>query len=230
MNKHAHRPVAPAPLSLTDGQIESALSPFRVRLSVDQIGQIREYIQLLLKWNRSTNLTSILDPMEILARHFGESMFVCSLMPVENCRLADVGSGAGFPGLALKIACPSLHVSLIESNKKKCAFLSEVVRALDLRNVMVLPARFDEIRVASDFAEIITARALGGFSDLLRWTRAALVRRGHAILWLGGEDTTIVSGTPGWLWQPAIRIPESQRRFIMIGRPSPEEDLSPPRQ
>lgn len=225
MNKRTN-----SPISLADEQIASALSPFRVLLSADQTTKIREYVRLLLKWNQSVNLTSIVDPAEILARHFGESMFVCSLLPVENCRLADVGSGAGFPGLALKIACPDLPVVLIESNKKKCAFLSEVVRALELTNVEILPARFDEIRVAPGFVEIVTARALGGFSGFLRWTRAALANRGHAILWLGGEDTTKVSGTPGWIWQPAIRIPESQRRFIMIGRPRREEDLSPSRQ
>jgi 16S rRNA (guanine527-N7)-methyltransferase len=225
MNKRAK-----GQISLTEEQIVGALLPFRVSLSGDQTLKIREYIRLLLKWNQSVNLTSIVDPAEILTRHFGESMFVCSLLPVENCRLADVGSGAGFPGLALKIACPGVHVVLIESNKKKCAFLSEVVRALELTNVEILPARFDEIRVAPGFAEIAAARALGGFPSFLRWTRAALASRGHVILWLGGEDTTKVSGTPGWIWQPAVRIPESQRRFIMIGRPKPEENLSPSRQ
>jgi 16S rRNA (guanine527-N7)-methyltransferase len=225
MNKRAN-----SPISLTEEQIVSALSPFRVSLSGDQTLKIREYIRLLLKWNQSVNLTSIVDPAEILARHFGESMFVCSLLPVENCRLADVGSGAGFPGLALKIACPDLYVVLIESNKKKCAFLSEVVRALGLTNVEILPTRFDEIRPEPGFAAIVTARALGGFPSFLRWAKSALANRGHAILWLGGEDTTKVSGTPGWIWQPAIRIPESQRRFIVIGRPRPEEHLSFPRQ
>lgn len=225
MNKRAKNTV-----SLTDERIASTLSPFRVLLSADQSIKIREYIRLLLEWNQAVNLTSIVDPVEILARHFGESMFVCSLLPVENCRLADVGSGAGFPGLALKIACPDLPVVLIESNKKKCAFLSEAVSALELTKVEILPARFDEIRVASGFAEIVTARALGGFPNFLRWTRSALAKGGHAILWLGGEDTTKVSGTPGWIWQPAIRIPESQRRFIVIGRPKPEEDPSQPTQ
>jgi 16S rRNA (guanine527-N7)-methyltransferase len=219
-----------SPISLTEEQIASTLSPFRVLLSAEQTIKVREYIRILLKWNQSVNLTSIVDPAEILARHFGESMFACSLLPVENCRLADVGSGAGFPGLALKIACQDLQTVLIESNKKKCAFLSEIVRALELTNVEILPARFDEIRVAPGFAEIVTARALGGLPDFLQWARTALERRGHAILWLGGEDTTKVSGTPGWIWQPAIRIPESQRRFIVIGRPKPEEDLSLPRQ
>jgi 16S rRNA (guanine527-N7)-methyltransferase len=221
MNKRAE-----SPISLTEEQIASTLSPFRVLLSAEQTIKVREYIRILLKWNQSVNLTSVVDPAEILARHFGESMFVRSLLPVEKCRLADVGSGAGFPGLALKIASHDLHVVLIESNKKKCAFLLEVVRALALKNVEILPARFDEIRASSGFAEIVTTRALGGLPNFLRWTKTALAHEGHAILWLGGEDTTKVSGTPGWIWQPAIRIPESQRRFIVIGRPKPEEDLS----
>jgi len=211
--------------SLPDELIASTLLPFQIQLSTGQIAKIQEYIRLLLKWNQSVSLTSVVDPVEILARHFGESMFICSLMPVEKCRLADIGSGAGFPGLALKIACPGLRLTLIESNKKKCAFLSEVVRALDLENVEVMPIRFEEARVAPDFAEVITARAVGGFSDILRWAKAALARRGHVILWLGGEDSTKVSSTPGWIWRPAVRIPESQRRFVLIGRPRPAENL-----
>jgi len=211
--------------SLPDELIASTLSPFQIQLSAGQIAKIQEYIRLLLKWNHSVNLTSVVDPAEILARHFGESMFICSLIPVEKCRLADIGSGAGFPGLAVKIACPELRLTLIESNKKKCAFLSEVVRALELENVEVMPVRFKEARVSPDFAELVTARAVGGFPDILRWAKTALARRGHVILWLGGEDSTRVSSTPGWIWKPAVKIPESQRRFVLIGRPSPEENL-----
>jgi 16S rRNA (guanine527-N7)-methyltransferase len=164
----------------------------------------------------------VVDPAEIVARHFGESVFALSLLPVENCRLADIGTGAGFPGLALKIACPNLRVVLVEPNKKKCAFLHEVIRTLELKEVEVIASRYDEIRENPDFANIITARALGGFSDLLRWVRRSLSFRGHVVLWLGSEDSTKVSADPGWIWQPAVRIPESQRRFILIGRPKPD--------
>ncbi len=118
-------------------------------------------------------MTSIVEPAEIVSRHFGESMFLHSLLPVENGRLADVGSGAGFPGLALKILCQDLDVILIEANKKKSAFLSEVARALDLRNVEVIPERFEEIRSEPGFADFVAARALGGFPKLLRWSREA---------------------------------------------------------
>src|SRR6266478_5292418 len=216
---------AKEPYSLTDELIISTLLPFRVHLTTGQIAKIQEYIRLLLKWNQSVSLTSVVDPVEILVRHFGESMFICSLMPVERCRLADIGAGAGFPGLALKIACPGLRLTLIESNKKKCAFLSEVVRALDLENVEVMPIRFEGVRFAPEFAEVFTARAVGGFPDILHWAKTALARRGHIILWLGGEDSTRVSSMPGWIWKPAVKILESQRRFILIGRPRPEGNL-----
>jgi 16S rRNA (guanine527-N7)-methyltransferase len=212
---------------LTDVHIISMLSPFQVHLSLDQIQKIREYVRILLKWNKSIGLTSVAEPEGILTRHFGESMFVSCLIPVDNCRLADLGSGAGFPGLALKIACPGLHLTLIDSNKKKCAFLSEVVRSLELENVEIIPDRFNESRVASQTAEIVTARAVGGFSDVLHWAERALVHRGHLILWLGGEDTVKLSSTPGWIWQPAVKIPESQRRFVLIGRPRRNEQVGP---
>jgi 16S rRNA (guanine527-N7)-methyltransferase len=204
-------------------EIAALLSPFGVHLSADQISKVREYVRILLKWNNLTSLTSILDPAEIVARHFGESMYLPSILAVENGRLADVGSGAGFPGLALKILCQDLHVILIESNKKKCAFLSEVVRTLDLRGVEVLPVRFEDIRPQVDFANFVTARAVGGFPSLLRWARKALSARGHIALYVGGEDTTKISNTAGWTWQPAVRIPESQRRFILVGRPLPSD-------
>jgi 16S rRNA (guanine527-N7)-methyltransferase len=210
---------APVPFEIGDRQICDALTPFAISPSDDQVAKIREYTALLLKWNQSVSLTSITDPIEIVARHFGESMYASKLLPVENCRLADVGTGAGFPGLALKIACPSLHVTLIESNKKKCAFLSEIVRTLGFADVEIRPERFEEIRPETVLVKLITSRAVGEYKQLLRWSTKALVRRGHLLLWVGADDSTRIARTPNWTWQPTERIPDSQRRFILIGRP-----------
>lgn len=218
---------APASIEIGTRQIREALSPFAISLTGDQISKIREYMLLLLKWNRSVSLTSITNPIDIVGRHFGESMYVSKLLPVENCRLVDIGTGAGFPGLALKIACPGIQLSMIESNKKKCAFLSEVVRTLGFNDVEIRPERFEEIRPETVLANIITCRAVGEFKLLLRWSAKALVRRGHLLLWVGAEDSTRIARTPGWTWQPAARIPDSQRRFILVGRPI---DESSPRQ
>ena len=208
----------PTPVELSDKQILAALSSFGIHLSQGQVAKVRGYLHLLLKWNRLTSLTTVTDPVEIVSRHFGESMFAASLLPVENGRLVDIGTGAGFPGLALKILGPQLHVTLVESNKKKCAFLAEVVRTLELPDVEVLPERFEEIRPEAGFANFITVRAVGGFPGILRWSRLALSHRGHLLLWVGGEDITSITNSSGWIWNPPARIPESQRRFILIGR------------
>lgn len=210
---------ASAPIEISNRKICEALSLYDISPTEDQIAKIREYMILLLRWNRSLSLTSITDPVEIVGRHFGESMYASKLLPVENCRLADVGTGAGFPGLALKIACPSLRLTLIESNKKKYAFLSEAVRILEFLDVEICAERFEEIRPETVQANIITSRAVGEFKQLLRWATSALLRRGHLILWVGAEDSTRLARTPGWTWQPAARIPDSQRRYILIGRP-----------
>jgi 16S rRNA (guanine527-N7)-methyltransferase len=209
-------------VELTGQAIAEALVPFKMVASDDQISKIREYVALLLRWNRSVSLTTVTEPLEIVGRHFGECMYAANLLPVENCRLADVGTGAGFPGLALKIACPSLWIVLIESNKKKCAFLSEAVRVLQLENVDIRSERFEGIRPDTVSADIVTCRAVGEFKELLRWSRRALTPRGHLALWLGADDATRIARTGGWAWQPAQRIPESQRRFILIGRPIDE--------
>jgi len=206
------------PPEISKEQVLAALAPFGVQSSDDQIAKVQAYVRLLLKWNRLTSLTSITDPAEIVSRHFGESIYAATLLPVENGRLVDIGTGAGFPGLALKILKPDLHVVLIESNKKKSAFLAEVVRTLELTEVEILTERFEEIRPEQDFANFITARAVGGFPALLRWSRSALARRGHLMLWVGGEDITSITNSKGWIWNPPARIPESQRRFILIGR------------
>ena len=208
-----------APIEIGNRLICEALSPFSISPSENQIAKIREYTRLLLKWNRTVSLTSITDPIEIVGRHFGESMFGAKLLPVENCRLVDIGTGAGFPGLALKIACPDIRLILIESNKKKCAFLSEVVRNLGFADVEIRIERFEGIRPEAISANVVASRAVGEFKQLLRWSTNALARRGHLALWVGAEDSTRIAGTPGWIWQPAMRIPESQRRFILAGRP-----------
>src|SRR5260370_8789673 len=108
---------------LSDGAIAKALTPFNVGPSATLADSIRKYADLLLLWNHKVNLTSITNPREILARHFGESLFAASAVPISAGRLADVGSGAGFPGLALKLFVPDLEVFLVESVMKTATFL-----------------------------------------------------------------------------------------------------------
>ena len=204
---------------LTDQQILGALMPFGITPPPAKPESIRRYISLLLEWNRKISLTGLSDPAEIVSRHFGESWFVTKLLGLDAGRLADVGSGAGFPGLALKVLCPGLEIMLIEQNKKKSAFLAEVIRALSLEGVSVLASAYEDWSVPRASLDFITARAIGHYPRFLRWAAPVLKPSGKAILWLGDEESNYLQSKPGWSWNLPVRIPLSLRRQILIGSP-----------
>jgi len=117
--------------ALTSERIAELLHVYYPGPTSEILLQLSTYLDLLLKWNARTNLTSIRDPEEIVRRHFGESLFLATQLPA--CRtLLDLGSGAGFPGLPIQLALPELRVMLAESQNKKASFLREVVRTLGL--------------------------------------------------------------------------------------------------
>jgi 16S rRNA (guanine527-N7)-methyltransferase len=210
----------PVPTPLTDEAILSALREFQVTATFKQVQQIQQYIAILLKWNDKINLTAIRDPREILYRHFCESMYAAVAVPVENGRLADVGSGGGFPGIPLKILRPHLQVFLIESNIKKATFLAEVTRDLELTDVRVLVNRFED--VAEDVAplDFACSRALGDFSAFLGWAGSQAVGVKTTVLWIGTRDLEEVRKVAGWSWKEPIPVPQSLRRLLLVGTKS----------
>ena len=197
--------------------MESQLIP-----DAEMISRIRAYISLHLKWNKTVSLTTVTEIDEILRFHFGESLFAVPMLPVEKSRLADVGSGAGFPGIPLAMERPELNVTLIEPNLKKFAFLNEVIRELKLTNINTLRSRFEDLTSSEAAFGFVTARALGQFSTLLEWSRLQRFGPGGTvILWLGEEDVAKISAEKGWIWRTATLIPGSERRFIVSGTPRP---------
>jgi 16S rRNA (guanine527-N7)-methyltransferase len=199
------------------GAIERAASEFQLTLNDAQLQQIQQYTRILWTWNEKVNLTAIRDPLEILYRHFCESMFGVFLLPVENCRLADVGSGGGFPGLPLKILRPDLHLFLVESNVKKATFLAEVIRELGLTDARVLVSRFEELGEEVAPLDVVCSRALGDFANFLGWAASPQISAKHALLWLGGRDLEEVRSLPGWSWSEARPVPKSLQRFVLRG-------------
>lgn len=201
-------------------EIAHALSPYSTAsLSGFQLISIARYVALLRKWNETIPLTSIEDEREMVARHFGESIFAASILPMGSGRLADVGSGAGFPGLPLKIAFPELSVTLLEPNIKKCAFLREVQTELAMADVETVRIRYEEFGARPNSFDFICARALGGYKRLLQWSKTLLGEQGRVVLWLGMDDSTLISRTKGWVWELPVKIPESRRRVVLVGRP-----------
>jgi 16S rRNA (guanine527-N7)-methyltransferase len=204
---------------ISDSRIANALTPYGISAQPELCESIRTYISLLLRWNERISLTTITDPEEILKLHFGESFFAVSAVPIQNGRLADVGSGAGFPGIPLAMAAPDLNVTLIESNLKKSAFLSEVIRSLRLNQVRVIRSRMEEVPLDLPAFDFVTVRAVGHHRDLLSWAESSLSESGKIVLWVGEADAIEISRSIAWVWRSPIHIPGSRSRVLLVGAP-----------
>ena len=206
---------SPAPPSLAI--IRRAMDEFKLPSYDQQALQIQQYINLLLAWNDKVSLTAIRDPLEILYRHFCESMFAAVSVPLEGGRLADVGTGAGFPGLALKIFRPGLRVFLVESNLKKATFLLEVIRELGLLDAQVLVQRYQDLGEELAPLDFVCARALGEFPEFLEWAHQDQVMAKQVLLWVSARDLPEIQTVRGWKWQESIPVPNSLRRLLLVG-------------
>jgi 16S rRNA (guanine527-N7)-methyltransferase len=207
----------PVPVPLSAEIIRRALAEFQLSANDIQVLQIQQYMMVLLTWNEKMNLTAIRDPLEILNRHFCESMYAAGAVPVENGRLADVGSGGGFPGLPLKIMRPDLQVFLIESSIKKATFLAEVVRDLELTDARVLVGRYEELGEEVAPLDFVCSRALGEFAPFLEWASSERIAAKQVILWIGARDLPEIQKIRTWEWREPIPMPNSLRRLLLVG-------------
>jgi 16S rRNA (guanine527-N7)-methyltransferase len=197
--------------------IQRALGEFNLTASAQQVLWIQQYIAMLLKWNAKISLTAIREPLEILYRHFCESMYAAAAVPLERGRLADVGSGGGFPGLPLKIIRPELQVFLVESNIKKATFLAETIRELELEGASVIVSRYEELSEEVAPLDVVCSRAVGEFRAFLAWAGSPQIAATQAVLWIGGSDLQEARRALGWDWRDPIAIPQSLRRFLLVG-------------
>jgi 16S rRNA (guanine527-N7)-methyltransferase len=202
---------------ISEETVRRALGEFQVPVDSQQVILIQQYIKILLRWNEKLNLTAIRDPLEILYRHFCESMFAASAIPVDKGRLADIGSGPGFPGIPLKIIRPELELCLVESNIKKGTFLAEVVRELQLTNSRVLISRYEELGEEVAPLNYVCSRAVGEFGPFLEWAGSNQVQAHKVVLWIGGRDLDEVRKKKNWDWREPILIPKSLQRYLLVG-------------
>jgi 16S rRNA G527 N7-methylase RsmG len=272
-------------------RISALLEPFlEDPLSESQLNQISIYIDLLQRWNTRINLTAIRTEEEIVARHFGESLFlarhvfppslndvartpssanantaempappispnpchpershvICEAdamaeskdpssttksgapedprgstdhRPPTTDRVLDIGSGAGFPALPLKIWAPQIHLTLIESNHKKSAFLKEVSRALTFTNINVIAERAETILASRDHpqAEVVTLRAVEHFETILPQAATFLAANATLALLIGTSQLPYAALQATINWQPPIPVPGSNTRVLILG-------------
>jgi 16S rRNA (guanine527-N7)-methyltransferase len=212
---------------VSEETVRRALGEFQIPIQSKQVFLIQQYIKTLLRWNEKLNLTAIRDPLEILYRHFCECMFAASAIPVDKGRLADIGSGPGFPGIPLKIIRPELELCLVESNIKKGTFLAEVVRELQLTNSRVLISRYEELGEEVAPLDYVCSRAVGEFGSFLEWAGSNQVQAHQVILWIGGRDLEEVRKSKNWEWRDPILIPKSLQRYLLVGK---KKEMSAQRQ
>ena len=201
-------------------EIADLLRPFlgSDSLSNDQLSLVAIYLELLLRWNAKINLTAVRTPEEIVTRHFGESFFAArSLLSGGTLPASaiDIGSGAGFPGLPMKIWCPNLALTLIESRGKKATFLREVSRALGLGGVEVISQRAEDFRAQAD---LVTLRAVERFESILPVAEGLLNGDGTLALLIGEAQEGPAKRLLARLnWQEALPIPLSLNRVLLVG-------------
>jgi 16S rRNA (guanine527-N7)-methyltransferase len=232
-------------------RIAELLAPFLVphQLTAGDLDRISTFIDILLHWNARINLTAIRDPDEIVTRHFGESFFAARhLFPTRNdvrktsggrgalqgrvprekelealAPVADLGSGAGFPGIPLKLWVPGIHLTLIESNHKKVAFLREVMRSLALTNINVFPARAEQLLSGQGPGQparfdLITLRAVERFTAALPLAASLLVPSGRLALLIAASQLDSARSTrPAFDWEPPVEVPQSHSRVLLLG-------------
>ena len=174
-------------------------------LSDERLCRLREHYELLSRWNKVLNLTAIRTMEEAVERHYCESLFVASHLPESAASVADAGSGGGFPGIPIAIVRPDCAVALIEAHQRKAVFLREASRGLP--NVHVIAKRIDQVREQFEWVVMRAVR----FSEVA----ASLKKLGRAAEILTGEVRP--SDLPGFEWEPPIRLPWGENRYLWIG-------------
>jgi 16S rRNA (guanine527-N7)-methyltransferase len=221
-------------------------------LSAAQLHLISIYIDILLRWNARVNLTAVRAPEEIVTRHFGESLFAAlhlfrfpaqvgkaapGSLPRAQARgraerssaeaitdVTDLGSGAGFPGVPIKIWKPELKLTLIESNQKKATFLREVIRTLTLTDVDVYAGRAENF---GGQARVVTLRAVERFELALPTALGLVVPGGRLALLVGrAQRERIQQLVSSMNWSEPVSIPLSANRILLVGNLDPTKQES----
>jgi len=162
-----------------------------ISLTIEQVNSVFIFLTELKKWNQKINLTAIRDEEDIIIKHVLDSLtYIHGFTPAPGVRLLDMGSGAGFPALPIKIAHPELSITMVESTKKKASFLRHVIRTLKLTEIEVLDTRTEELpgSLLSAF-DIVTARAFADMKSAITAGTPFLKSSGHIVLSRGPEET-----------------------------------------
>jgi len=174
------------------GLIASGAATMGVGITSEHLAQFAVHAQTLDRWNQRINLTAISDPGDVAVKHFIDSLALVPLIPGDSF-LLDIGSGAGFPGIPLKVAIPSITVMLIDASRKKVSFLRHLIRALGLKDIEARHIRAEEMVHEGGFSnafDVIVSRAMTTLDDLVAMADPLLKNGGILLAMKGRENVT----------------------------------------
>lgn len=170
------------------------LAEINIKLNEEQIKQFYDYMNLLLEWNEKINLTAITDKDEIILKHFVDCLTISKYIK-ENACIIDVGTGAGFPGIPLKIARKDVKIVLMDSLNKRINFLNEVIQSLKLENIETIHSRAEELGKNKKYREkfdVATSRAVANLNTLSEYMLPFVKKGGISICMKGpGADEEV---------------------------------------
>lgn len=155
----------------------------------EQLNKLNEFYDLLIEWNQKINLTRITEKKEVYLKHFYDSLTIVKEIDLTKVNtLCDVGTGAGFPGIVLKIFYPNLKITLLDSLLKRVKYLQEVIKYLNLDNIVAVHTRGEDYHETFD---IVTARAVANIETLLKYTMHLVNSKGKFIALKGNIETEL---------------------------------------
>jgi 16S rRNA (guanine527-N7)-methyltransferase len=205
--------------------LKSGLAELNISCSEHQISSFTTYLAELKKWNRAYNLTALKTDRDIIIKHFLDSLLYLKSIPSGPIRLADAGTGAGFPGIPIKIICPQIHLDLIEPTRKKASFLRHITRRLDLTDITVIENRLEHLGQEHEkYYDTIVSRAAFHMKDFLMAACPYVKDNGLLVLSKGpnmSEELNELKDSP---YRDAVRemvklqlpFTDAQRNLIML--------------
>lgn len=178
--------------------LRQGVAELGLELDDGRIGKLLDFLDLVQKWTRVYNLTSVREPQEMLTHHLLDSIAVVQpllrLAQGRTIRLLDVGSGAGLPGVVIAVCCPQFRVDCVDTVSKKAAFIQQAATSLQLPNLRGLHARVESL--TADKYDVISSRAFASLGDFVRWSSGALAEQGVWMAMKGKHPAQEIEALP----------------------------------
>lgn len=176
---------------MTEKEFIEEVQKLGIMPTKEQLQQLEKFYQLLIEWNKKINLTRITEKEGVYLKHFYDSLTIVKEIDLSKVdTLCDVGTGAGFPGIVLKIFYPNLKITLIDSLLKRVNYLNETIKELKLKDIKAIHTRGEEYHETFD---IVTARAVANIEKLLKYTMHLVNRNGKLIAMKGNIEEELTN-------------------------------------